>query len=138
MAPVKVVEHCPTCGRALRGDSRVCPQCMRKRETFWRLAHYIRPYWGVALTGFLLTIVVTVINLLPPWLNKHLIDGVILPVSSKYVQTQDGVSRQVLSVIPQPIPATALHGLLVIVVALIVALTLAIRAAPEASVNVYF
>jgi len=119
MAPVKVVEHCPTCGRALRGDSRVCPSCVRKTETFWRLAHYIRPYWPLAVTGFLLTVGLTALNLLPPQLNKHLIDGVILPVSSSYVQTVAGVPRQVLSDVPQQIPPAALRRLAYVVVGLL-------------------
>ena len=41
--PVQVVEHCPTCGRALRSGSKVCPNCLRQTETFWRLFSYIKP-----------------------------------------------------------------------------------------------
>ncbi len=77
--PVKIVEHCPTCGRAFRPGTKICPNCLRQTETFWRLFSYIKPYKSKALLGFALTIVLTVIGLLPPLLNKALIDDVIVP-----------------------------------------------------------
>ena len=79
IAPQRV-EHCPTCGRALRQGTRVCPNCIKKRETFWRLFTYVKPYKKVALTGFALTLAMTAIGLLPPQLNRYLIDVVIIPV----------------------------------------------------------
>ena len=82
--PVKVVEHCPTCGLALRSGSKVCPNCLRQTETFWRLFSYIKPYRTQALLGFTLTIVLTAIGLLPPQLNRILIDDVITPVIVAY------------------------------------------------------
>ena len=77
--PVTVVEHCPTCGRAFRKGTRICPNCLRQTETFWRLFSYIKPYKTKALLGFTLTIALTVIGLLPPLLNQALIDDVIVP-----------------------------------------------------------
>ena len=82
--PVKVVEHCPTCGRAHRSGSKVCPNCLRQTETFWRLFSYIKPYKTQALLGFTLTILLTAIGLLPPQLNRILIDDVIVPELVKY------------------------------------------------------
>ena len=77
--PVTVVEHCPTCGRAFRKGTRICPHCLRQTEPFWRLFSYIKPYKTKALLGFTLTIALTVIGLLPPLLNQALIDDVIVP-----------------------------------------------------------
>lgn len=74
------VEHCVTCGRALRQGTRVCPHCIRKRETFWRLSAYLRPYVWVAVAGLVLTLILTGVNLVPPYLNKILIDSVVTPV----------------------------------------------------------
>jgi ATP-binding cassette, subfamily B, bacterial len=119
MAPVKVVEHCPTCGRAFRGGSRVCPNCVRKTETFWRLLEYVRPYMKLAITGFALTIVLTMINLLPPQLNRVLIDDVILPVTAQYVETVNGVDQQVLSEVPEQAPPEATRILVLVVVGLL-------------------
>ncbi len=78
--PHRRVEHCDTCGRALRVGSKVCPACIKKRETFWRLFSYVKPYKSVAVFGFCLTLTMTAIGMLPPQLNKHLIDDVIVPV----------------------------------------------------------
>ncbi|MDA0335287.1 MAG: ABC transporter ATP-binding protein [bacterium] len=78
--PHRRVEHCDTCGRALRVGSKVCPACIKKRETFWRLLSYVKPYKSVAIFGFCLTLTMTAIGMLPPQLNKHLIDDVIVPV----------------------------------------------------------
>ena len=78
--PPRRVEHCESCGRALRPGSKVCPHCIRKRETFWRLFTYVRPYKGLAVLGFLLTVSMTAVSLLPPQLNRILINDVITPV----------------------------------------------------------
>lgn len=76
--PVEIVEHCATCGRAFRPGTKICPNCLHKSETFWRLFSYIKPYQNIALLGFTLTIVLTVIGLLPPLLNQALLDDVII------------------------------------------------------------
>jgi len=75
--PVKIVEHCHSCGRAFRPGTKICPSCLRKTETFWRLFSYIKPYRNIALLGSTLTILLTVIGLLPPLLNQALLDDVI-------------------------------------------------------------
>ena len=78
--PPRRVEHCESCGRTLRPGSKVCPHCIRKRETLWRLFSYVRPYRNTAILGFLLTVSMTGVSLLPPLLNGYLIDEVITPV----------------------------------------------------------
>ncbi|MBM3278979.1 MAG: ABC transporter ATP-binding protein [Candidatus Handelsmanbacteria bacterium] len=75
------VEHCATCGRALRPGSKVCPNCIRKTETFWRLFNYVRPYRWKALGGFLLTLALTGISLVPAQFNAWLLDNVLVPDS---------------------------------------------------------
>jgi ATP-binding cassette subfamily B protein len=75
------VEHCASCGRALPPGSKVCPNCIRKTETFWRLFNYVRPYKWKALGGFLLTLALTVISLVPPQFNAWLLDNVLVPDS---------------------------------------------------------
>jgi ATP-binding cassette, subfamily B, bacterial len=95
--PHRRVEHCETCGRALRVGSKVCPACIKKRETFWRLFSYVKPYKKVAVFGFALTLAMTVIGLLPPQLNRILIDDVITPVIADYMVETDGVRVQILT-----------------------------------------
>ena len=88
-APIQRVEYCSTCGRALRRGTRICQNCIRKTETFWRLFSYIRPYKLIAVSGFLLTLAVTAIDLVPPYLNKILIDEGLTPVIVAYSQARD-------------------------------------------------
>jgi ATP-binding cassette subfamily B protein len=88
--PSRRVEHCDTCGRALRQGSSVCTNCIRKRETFWRLFSYVRPYKGMALIGFLLTVALTGVSLLPPLLNRYLIDDILLPAWAQYANQEAG------------------------------------------------
>lgn len=95
--PVREVQHCSTCGRALRPGSSICPHCIRKRETFGRLFAYIRPYKLAALAGFALTLAVTAVGLLPPLLNRHLIDSIIVPIVSKYSQRAEELGYQDLA-----------------------------------------
>ena len=95
--PTRRVEHCETCGRALRPGTKVCPNCIKKRETFWRLFSYVRPYKKIALLGFSLTLMMTAIGLLPPQLNIILIDDVITPVISDYMGDEAGVRKQLVT-----------------------------------------
>jgi len=119
-APVDVVEHCLTCGRAFRPGTKICPNCLQKSETFWRLFSYIKPYKAKALLGFALTIALTVIGLLPPQLNLILIDEVILPAIAPYMQTIDGIPQQVLTPnSPQQPPDHALSMLTWVVLGLL-------------------
>ena len=119
-APVDVVEHCPTCSRAFRPGTKICPNCLQKSETFWRLFSYIKPYKAKALLGFALTIALTVIGLLPPQLNLILIDEVILPAIAPYMQTVDGIPQQVLTPnSPQQPPDHALSMLTWVVLGLL-------------------
>ena len=119
-APVKVVEHCHTCGRALRPGSKICYNCIRKTETFWRLFSYIKPYKWIALLGFSLTVAMTFIGLAPPYLNKILIDDVMMPVTSSYHQLEDGKLVQNLTPeVPKTAPESAVELLVWVVVGLI-------------------
>ena len=119
-ALVDVVEHCSTCGRAFRPGTKICPNCLQKSETFWRLFSYIKPYKAKALLGFALTIALTVIGLLPPQLNLILIDEVILPAIAPYMQTVGGIPQQVLTPnSPQQPPDHALSMLTWVVLGLL-------------------
>jgi ATP-binding cassette subfamily B protein len=88
LAPPKV-DHCKTCGRALRPDTTICINCIRKSETFSRLFTYVKQYRGVAVIGFVLTLALTGFSLVPPWLNKILIDDVLFPVSAAYLKASE-------------------------------------------------
>jgi ATP-binding cassette subfamily B protein len=112
-APRQVV-HCPTCDRALRPGTTVCHHCIRKTETFWRLFSYVLPYKGVALLGFALTLILTGVSLLPPQLNRILIDDVITPVI-----IQNSGAEQEVDLAPKAPPQEAVELLLWVVLGLL-------------------
>jgi ATP-binding cassette, subfamily B, bacterial len=73
-------EHiCPTCGLALGEDTRVCPRCLRRSVTMRRLLGYARPYRAKLLLVGALMLGATALQLLPPYLTKHLVDDVLVP-----------------------------------------------------------
>lgn len=52
----------------------VCPQCLHKRQILWRMLDVARPYRARIWLGLWVTLVYAFIQVLPPWLTKHLID----------------------------------------------------------------
>jgi ATP-binding cassette subfamily B protein len=70
--------RCPNCGRALPRWSEVCPFCMQRGKLFARLLSYLQPYKALAITGLGLTLFFSVLNLLPAYVSKYLIDKVLL------------------------------------------------------------
>ncbi|RKY60310.1 MAG: ABC transporter ATP-binding protein [Candidatus Latescibacterota bacterium] len=75
----KEEERCPKCGFPLEPGTKVCPVCTPKRRTLVRLAGYLKPYWPQAIGLSLLAILNTALGLLPPYLNKPLMDEVLAP-----------------------------------------------------------
>jgi ATP-binding cassette subfamily B protein len=71
--------RCPSCGRALPRWSEVCPFCMQRGQLLARLVSYLGPYKLIAVIGFLLSIVLTVLNLVPAYVTRALFDKVLVP-----------------------------------------------------------
>jgi ATP-binding cassette subfamily B protein len=71
--------RCSTCGRALPRWSEVCPFCMKRGQLLARLITYLAPYKTYAVIGFLSSIVLTVLNLLPAYVTRYLFDRVLEP-----------------------------------------------------------
>ena len=117
-AAPRQVDHCETCGRALRPGTAVCPHCIKKTETFWRLFSYIKPYKGVAAFGFLMTLIFSAVNLLPPYLNKRLIDDVVIPVVNFHSASSGGKGQ---ATEPQAPPAEYFEMLVWVVAGLLAA-----------------
>jgi len=76
---------CPVCQAPLPSDEDECPNCARELHTppsTWvllRLWRFARPYQGMLLTGFLLTLAATAATLVPPYLTMPLMDDVLIP-----------------------------------------------------------
>ncbi len=73
------LNRCSRCGRALSRWSEVCVHCLDRRQIMLRLFSYLYPYRWQAAGGLALTMLITALNLMPPYLTKVLIDRVIIP-----------------------------------------------------------
>ena len=73
--------HCEKCGRLLAEKDGSCISCAKKRDTFWRIVSYIRPYRLQLTLVFLLTTIASLIELVPPLITQRIIDNVLTPRS---------------------------------------------------------
>ena len=87
-SPAEPAQRCPSCRAPLPADSETCPACHREIEappSTWvllRLWRFARPYQGMLLAGFLLTLASTAATLVPPYLTMPLMDEVLIPFQS--------------------------------------------------------
>ncbi len=72
--------RCPTCGRRLPDKTDHCPACRPHGKLLIRMFAFVRPYRGLALLSFFLSICLTVLNLVPPILFQRLVDYSLVPV----------------------------------------------------------
>ncbi len=69
---------CLVCGRYIADPSTtICPSCIQRDKVFKRLIQLAKPYWGKLGLIMLLLIAGVVIDLLPPYLTRVLIDDVL-------------------------------------------------------------
>jgi ABC-type multidrug transport system fused ATPase/permease subunit len=73
--------RCEKCKRLLPEKDGICPACVNRNKTLWRVASYLKPYKGRAIALALLSIATTAINLVPPTIQGELIDRVLEPRS---------------------------------------------------------
>jgi len=76
---------CPSCKAPLEPDQEECPVCTKvvhtppSTWTLFRLWRFAKPYKGQLLLGFVLTLLGTAANLVPPYLTMPLMDNVLIP-----------------------------------------------------------
>ncbi len=70
---------CPRCGMPLPEGTKVCPACLSRSRTLRRLIAYLAPHWKGALGLALLALAHTALGLIPPYLQKPLMDEVLAP-----------------------------------------------------------
>ena len=75
--PEQEVQRCPKCGMPLEKGTRVCRFCVERSRTLKRLVEYLRPHWLTAVSLTSLAIVSTLFGLIPPYLQKPLVDDVL-------------------------------------------------------------
>lgn len=74
--------RCEKCGSLLVEKDGRCISCAKKRDTFWRIVSYVRPYRLQLILVFVITTVAALIELLPPLIIERIIDDVITPKSN--------------------------------------------------------
>ena len=98
------IKYCPKCGKTISHWRNYCPECLDKRRLLLRLLSYVRPYLFVFILAFILLGVVTFLSLLPPLLNRNLVDDVIAPAigaeSQAYIAGAGTISRILVSLAP--------------------------------------
>ncbi|MGE5531123.1 MAG: ABC transporter transmembrane domain-containing protein, partial [Bacteroidota bacterium] len=77
--PDEEVRRCANCGFPLEKGSRVCPACSPKTRSLRRLIGYMRPHLSKAIALSALSLVGTALTLIPPYLQKPLMDEVLVP-----------------------------------------------------------
>jgi ATP-binding cassette, subfamily B, bacterial len=71
-------QRCLSCGRRLLDPSlKVCPSCIKRGQVFRRLVLMARPYWKLGLLHFGLMLTGVLVDLMPPYLTRVLIDDVL-------------------------------------------------------------
>ncbi len=68
---------CPKCGRPLPEDSELCVACINRGKTLIRLFGFTKPYRARLLIGTVLILCATILELIPPYLTKLLVDRVL-------------------------------------------------------------
>ncbi|MEA3399637.1 MAG: ABC transporter transmembrane domain-containing protein [Armatimonadota bacterium] len=77
--PEEEQRYCPRCGMPLAEGTKVCPACLPRTRTLRRLIGYLAPRWKPAVGLALMALVHTGLGLVPPYLQKPLMDEVLAP-----------------------------------------------------------
>lgn len=71
--------YCPDCGLPLPESTQVCQLCANNGKLAVRMLRYAQPYRLRMATAAVLLILTTVLELIPPYLTKIMIDDVLQP-----------------------------------------------------------
>lgn len=71
-------QRCLSCGRRLLDPSlKVCPSCIKRGQVMRRLIGMAKPFWGLGVIHFALMLLGVLVDLMPPYLTRILIDDVL-------------------------------------------------------------
>ncbi|HEY4663851.1 MAG TPA: ABC transporter ATP-binding protein, partial [Comamonas sp.] len=77
--------RCSVCSEILPPDSDECPACARQsapKTSTWvllRVARFAKPYKGMLILGFIMTLLSTAATLVPPYLTIPIMDDILIP-----------------------------------------------------------
>lgn len=74
---LKQLSVCPRCGRTLTSPGVQCINCMGKKKLFTRLAGYLKPEIKVLVFSVILSVTITLLTLVPPYLQSMLVDSIL-------------------------------------------------------------
>ena len=74
--------RCEKCGHLLTEKDGRCIKCTKKRDTFWRIVSYIRPYRLQLALVFVIMTFAALIDLGPALIAESIIDDVLTPQSN--------------------------------------------------------
>lgn len=70
--------RCPKCNQPLPPWTDVCPFCLQKTKVIRRMLVFVKPYWFMAVTSFVLLIAIQLSDLVQPLLMKFTVDKALL------------------------------------------------------------
>lgn len=76
--------HCANCGRLLPEKDGICPACVNRSKTMWRIGGYLEPYKKQAAGLAGLSLLTTTLSLAPPQIQKLLINRVLAPPTGQH------------------------------------------------------
>ena len=79
---------CPKCGRPLLPGSNACMKCTAKSSYVKRLLKIAAPWKWYVIGSVLLYFITSAVNLLPPYLNRMLVDNYIQPKAALTLSTE--------------------------------------------------
>jgi len=82
MQPGGDKSRCEKCGEPMPSWSGVCVNCVQKSKLILRLLKYAVPFLHVIIPAFLMMLVIRFLNVLPPLLNKEVVDNILMPVGT--------------------------------------------------------
>ncbi len=68
---------CPKCGRNLVRPGADCLNCASKGKLVSKLVKYVRPEFKIICISVIMSVVITALSLVPPYITKMLVDDVI-------------------------------------------------------------
>jgi len=77
--------RCSVCSEVLPPDSDECPACARQaapKTSTWvllRVGRFAKPYKGMLIMGFIMTLLSTAATLVPPYLTIPIMDDILIP-----------------------------------------------------------
>ncbi|MFD2612274.1 ABC transporter transmembrane domain-containing protein [Paenibacillus gansuensis] len=71
--------YCSNCGSPLQEGTQTCPMCRNNGKVIFRMLSYAKPYKKQMCLAGLLLILTAILELIPPYLTKVIIDDILQP-----------------------------------------------------------